>query len=65
MLPASIIPFSCQQAYNNHFCPAYLHFLQSVSRILYVWDMHKSPSGSISQGQKEKLYEIPGGLFPP
>ena len=56
MLPASIIPFSYQQACNNRFCPAYLPFLQSLSRILYVWDTHKSYSQVVDHRVRKKNY---------
>ena len=56
MLPASIIPSSCQQAYNSCFCPAYLPFLQSVLRIPYVWDTHKSLSQVINHRVRKKNY---------
>ncbi len=34
MLPASIMPLSCQQAYNSCFCPAYLPFF--IISVLYT-----------------------------
>ena len=56
MLSASIILSSCQQAYNSCFCPAYLPFLQPMSRILYVWDTHKSHSQVVDHRVRKKNY---------
>ena len=56
MLPASIIQFSRQQAYNSCFCPAYLPFLQSMSYISYVWDTHKSHSQVVDHRVRKKNY---------
>ena len=56
MLPASIIPSSCQQAYNSCFYPVFLPFLQPVSRILYVWNTHKSLSQVVDHRVGKKNY---------
>ena len=56
MLLASIIPSSCQQAYNSCFYPVFLPFLQSASCMFYVWDMHKPLSQVVDHRVGKKNY---------